>query len=185
VLRSWNIALRNELRVGDTLQFEADVRLAALGYLFAAYSSYVAEAAKPGTPFLLQGKELTDAKNVARMMQGWMTGSWPVTCAPFGVAEPEVVARLEEEYFVAGLDRAVGSFTVIGQVDALLAGEERLSIIRIMTGSPPTKAELDLVPVALEHFRDPAKELMGIDLTDADFVHRTPTVVIKPLAIFR
>ncbi len=184
VVRGWNESVRSQLLVGDTIEFECALRLAPVGLLIAAYVSYVEEASKQGSPLQIQGKELAAAKQQAKLMQSWMTGSWPVYCAPHGVEAPRVVARLEEDYFIADLDRAEGDYTVVGQVDALLEGDDRTSVIRVMTGSPVTRIEMDTSVEALANFVEPAKAL-GVELQDDDFVHRPPTVIIRPLAIYR
>lgn len=184
-LNGWNETVRGELAVGDTIECEADVRLAKIGFLFAAFSSYVEEAGKPGSPMHLPTGELNEARKIAKMMQGWMTGSWPVHIAPLGVDAPMVVARLEEDYLVGPLDRVEGRYTIVGQVDSMLTGDERVSVMRALTGSPPTKAELDITVEALTPFAEPADALLGTTLVEDDIIYRAPTVVMRPLAIFR
>jgi hypothetical protein len=132
----------------------------------------------------LSGKDLTDARQVAKLMQSWMTGAWPVYCSPLGIDDPKVIARLEEDYFNAPLDRVEGRYTVVGQIDAVLTGDDRVSVIRAIPGSPPTKLEVDTTVEALGNFVESAKTL-GVTLEPDEFVHRAPAVVIRPLAIFR
>ncbi|MFH7324498.1 hypothetical protein [Aeromicrobium sp. JJY06] len=185
----WDQSVRDELEVGDTIEFVADVKLSPIFRMFTAYTSFVEGATKPGNVFDLKGKELAEAKGIARMMENWMSGAGgqrtlPVYLAPHGAEEPRILGSLEAPYIVGGLENAEGRFTVIGQVDSLLGPDDKVSAVRILKDSPATPMEIDTMTEAVKHMQEGAEGL-GVFIGDDDITFTSPAVMIRPIAVFR
>jgi hypothetical protein len=185
----WDSEVRNELSVGDTIEFQADVRLSPLHKLLTTFLSYAAGAGTANSPFQVAGKEAAEAKKTARMMEQWIMGregrrNLAVYFLPFGTESPRIVARFDEKYIIGGLDNAEGRFTVIAQVDTLLQQGERESAIRIMREVPPTPKEIETVHEAMLNFVEPAKEL-GVELDETDLAIPYPAVIVRAIAVYK
>jgi hypothetical protein len=185
----WDLDVRNALSVGDTLEFSAELVLSPVHKIFRTYISFAEDAAKPGHVFSLKGAELTEAKNMARMMVGWMGGRdkpthLPMYLRPGGVPEPRVVAAIQDAYLIGKHEEIEGTFTVIGQVAAMLEGEQVESTIRVIRDVPPTQLELGVINEALTNFIEPARE-MGVEIDQSDINITAPAVMLRPIAIFQ
>ena len=80
------------------------------------------------------------------MMTEWMGGRndkprplLPMYARPGGLAEPRIVAGLQEQYLIGSSEEIEGAYTVVGQISALLNGNDTLSTIRIVRNVPPTQ----------------------------------------------
>lgn len=98
------------------------------------------------------------------MMAGWMgerdkPTHLPMYLQPGGVAEPRIVAGLQDAYLVGGHE----------------------SIIRDV---PPTQAEVDVISEALTNFIEPAREL-GVEIDEDDITIRAPAVMLRPIAVYQ
>lgn len=188
-LNNWDLATRNELEVGDTIEFKARISLAPLHLLIRSFLSYATAAKALGSFFQQKGEELKETKATARLFHTLLGGKdaphrLPTYMAPDEIAEPRIVARLEEQYLLDPKEEMGGVYRVIGQVDRLLEGEEEYSAIRIIRDVPPTPLEIKTVLEALANFIDPAKEL-GLELKSDDLSFPAPTVLLRPIAVFR
>jgi hypothetical protein len=186
---TWDDAIRNELAVGDTIEFEADLTLAPLHKIFSAYRGFVDMVNKPGSAFRMTPKELGEAKTASQSISGWLNGPSgqphvAMYMAPYGHRGPLVVARLGGEYLITGLANAEGRFTVIGQVDTLLSGDDQVAAIRLVRDAPPTPLEVETSMNAMRNMIEPARAL-GVDITEEDLTLRAPTVILNPLAIYK
>jgi hypothetical protein len=185
----WDQDVRDALSVGDTLEFSAQLRLSPVHKVFRTFLSFAANAAKPEHVFAQKGMELTETKRTARMMVEWMGGSdrpthLPMYLQPGGVVEPRIVAGLQDSYLVGGHESIEGTFTVIGQVSALLSADEAESPIRVIRDVPPTQAEVDVISEALTNFIEPAREL-GVEIDEDDITIRAPAVMLRPIAVYQ
>lgn len=72
---SWDAQVRDQLVVGDTIEFVADVQLSPLHKLLATFTSFAAEAGTPGSPFQATASELKEYRQAGKMMDTLMTGS--------------------------------------------------------------------------------------------------------------
>jgi hypothetical protein len=185
----WDEGVRSQLSVGDTVEFVAEVRLSPLHQLLTTFTSFAAGAGSPGSSFQLKQSEIAEAKKTARMMENWMQGraggrNLSVYLLPGGVSSPRIMARLTDKYLVGGLDQVEGEFSIVSQVDRLLADGEQESAIRLIRDVPPTPKEIEVMTEAMRHFVEPAREF-GIEISDDDFTFSHPAVVLHPIAIFR
>lgn len=189
ILEGWDHETRDEIGVGHTLMLEGRVSLAPLYQVFSTFISYANEAGNPDSVFKQKAQQLAETKKQARTMLGWMKGSSDsrnvlVNISPFGVDEPRVVARLDEKYLVTGVQAVEGEYTVIGQVESLLAPDDKIPSIRVIRDTPPTSMETETITKALQNMIEPAKEL-GVEITGSDITLEHPTVILHPIAIFR
>ena len=186
---AWDQEVRDSLFVGDTLEFTADLMLSPVHKVLRSYLSFAANAAKPDHAFAQKGGELAETKKMARMMADWMGGRdklthLPMYMQPGGVEHPRILAGLQDAYLIGGRDAIEGTFTVVGQVAALLSGEQAESPIRIIRDVPPTQMEVDTISEALTHFIEPAKDL-GVEIDEDDITIRAPAVVLRPVAVYQ
>lgn len=186
---AWDQDVRDALAVGDTLEFSAQLRLSPVHKVFRTYLAFAVSAAKPDHPFAQKGTELAETKRIARMMVDWMGGRdkpthLPMYVQPGGAAEPRIVAGLQDRYLIGGHESIEGTFTVVGQVAALLSGDEIESPIRIIRDVPPTQSEVDTISEALTTLIEPARA-MGVDIDEDDITIRPPAMMLRPVAIFQ
>lgn len=186
---SWDQEVRDALEVGETVEFIADVTLSPVHQVIATFLSVASLAGKAGSPIQLSAREATEWKKIATMAEQLVSGnkghkSVLTYLLPYGASYPKVLARLEEQYLTRGLEHINARFTVVGQVEAVLGDTENESVIRILRDVPPTPAETTAVSQALTELIEPAKEL-GVELSQEDLNFTSPSIVLRPLAIFR
>lgn len=185
----WDADVRNALTVGDTLRFDADLVLSPIHKVFRTYLSFADSAGRPGTPFSQKGQALAETKQMAKMMTQWIGGTekptnLPMYVRPGGVAEPRIVSILQDQYLIGGHENVEGAFTVIGQVERLLAGDKVVSAIRVIRDVPPTPSEVETINEALAGFIEPAQEI-GVEIDASDITIGAPAVFVRPIAIFQ
>lgn len=185
----WSIDVRNELEVGDTIEFTADLTLTPVHKILRTYLSFAAEAAIPGSLFHQKGEALAETKRVAVLMMSMLGGKdapqhLPVYMAPLGTPEPRILARLDDEYIVSPKEAIEGTYKVIAQVDQILSGEQSLSAIRVVRDVPPTPVEVKTISEALANFKESA-EALGVIINDDDITVPAPAVLVRPIAVFR
>lgn len=188
-LTHWDLATRNDLGVGDTILFTADVEISPIQHNFLTYIAFSKEAAKPSSPLKQSGTDLVATKNVAKMMSDWMGTkseeiSLLVYLAPNGVTDPRIIARLEDQYLVRGTQAVQGRHTIIGQVEELIREGNAIPALRVFKDTPPTMLEIKVIQEGMEGFKESAKTL-GITISDEDINIAHPAVVIHPIAIYR
>jgi hypothetical protein len=186
---AWDDQVRNALSIGDTLEFSAELVLSPVHKLFRTFIAFAESAAQPGSVFSQKGPQLAETKQTARMMIDWMGGRekpthLPMYLKPGGVAEPRILASLQDAYLIGSRDNVEGTFTVVGQVATLLSGDQVESTIRAIRDVPPTQAEVDTINEAMTHFIEPAREL-GVEIDPSDINIPAPAVVLRPIAIFQ
>ncbi len=185
----WNLAVRNALQVGDTIEFPATLTLSPVHKLFRTFVSFADSAGRPGNVLSQKGAELAEMKKIARMMTEWMGGRnetrhLPVYLQPVGASKPRIVAALQERYLMGASEELEGDYTVVGQVTALLAKEETLSTMRVIRDVPPTQLEVRTITDALTNLIEPAKAL-GVQIEPEDITIPAPAVVLHAIAIYR
>lgn len=97
---------------------------------------------------------------------------------------PLLIGVLSDNHFVGDKANIDGEYKVVLQVSSLLHQTETLAAIRAMSDAPRTDAEAAQVTKALDGLVDAASGL-GIAIADADKSFTYPTVVTRPLAIYR
>lgn len=188
-LDNWDEEIREEVGVGDTVQFTARVTLAPLHRVFLTFISFANEAGNPDSALKQSNSEVAGIRKTARMMTGWLRGKSEsrhqlVQIAPFGIEHPRIMAGLDEAFLIAGGQNLEGEFTVIGQIEALLDDEESYPAIRALRDTPPTALEVKVMSEGMKNMIEPAKAL-GVEIDEDDIVFKSPTVILHPIAIFR
>lgn len=186
---SWDLKVRNQIAIGDTIEFEARLNLTPIHLVLRTYINFAEQAATPGSVFQQKGEQLNETKKVARMMQTWLGGKdapahYPVYMSPFETDQPRIIARLDESYMLSPKDGINGVYKVIAQVDEVLREGDELSAIRILRDVPPTLMEIETISEALRNFIEPAKELK-VEITEEDISVPSPAIVVRPIAVFR
>ena len=188
-LNDWNLETREELGVGDTLNFLANISISPLQQIFMTFISFAKQASDPKSPLKQTGAELASTKSTAQMMNDWIqprenSKTYITYMDPFGIKIPRVLGRLDDKYLVRGAERIEGEYTVIGQVETLVTGSASIPAIRIFKESPPTPLEISTTTSALKEFASNAST-QGVLIGDADISFDYPTVIIHPIAIYR
>lgn len=186
---SWGMDVRDALTIGDTLEFSAELVLSPVHKVLRTFLSFAENAGRTDHAFSQKGAELAETKQTARMMIGWMGGRdkpthLPMYLRPGGVAEPRIVAGLQDAYVIGGHENIEGTFTVVGQVTGLLSGDQVESTIRIIRDVPPTQAEVTVINEAMANFIEPGREL-GVEIDLSDITIPAPAVMLRPIAIFQ
>lgn len=186
---TWDREVRDALQVGDTIEFEAELALSPVHKVLRSFIAFSKEAGRQGSPFQQKAQELKETKATARMMASWMGGKdepthLPVYLQPYGIQDPRIIARLEDEYLIGNSESMEGEFKVVAQVSALLEDEEVVSAIRLVRDVPPTQVEIATIQAGLLNLVEPAAEL-GVTFGEEDINVGTPAVVLHPIAIYR
>lgn len=186
--KMWDTDVRNELSIGDTIIFQAELGLSPIHKLFAVYTSY-AESTKTGNIFNIQPKQIPQLEKTARMMEGWISDkdgskSFLTYFQPVGSSQPRIIGRLLDRHLINGLDGIEGKHTVVGQVSSLLESDDTQSVLRLLRNAPPPPKEQETVTEALTYFRG-AGEKLGIDVTPDDISFSAPDVLVHPIAIYK
>lgn len=185
----WNQSVRDSLRVGDTIEFEARLTLTPVHKVFRTFLAFAEQANTPGSVFQQKAQALQETKKTAQQMQVMLGGKGavqhlPVYMAPLEQSAPRMLGRLDEQYMVSPKEGIDGVYRVIAQVDQLLLPGEEISAIRLIRDVPPTPMEISTVSEALTNFIEPASEL-GIGITPTDISVPFPAVLLRPIAVFR
>lgn len=188
-LTGWDPETRNELEVGDTLEVRARIEFAPIHKVFAVYLSYVDNANKPDSFFRVKTAQLAELKKVANQARGLFKGSDGATANlvyiyPLGVERPLLIGVLSDNHFVGDKANIDGDYKVVLQVSTLLRQTDTLAAIRAMSDAPRTEVESAQVTTALDGLVEAAGD-MGVTIGDEDKAFTYPTVVTRPLAIFR
>jgi hypothetical protein len=188
----WDLTVRDDLRVGDTLEFEGRIRLSPLHLLFATFASYAKSASPRSATMKISAGASAEARKTAQAMQELTKGpggsqSSSVYFEPHGASagSPRIVGRVDTQYLLRGLGELDGVFSVVAQVEALLAPGDELPAIRLIRDTPPTPIETKSIRDAFAAFKGSAIEGLGVHVEDGDVTYVYPTVVVRPIAIYR
>ncbi|WP_436837020.1 DUF6414 family protein [Micromonospora tulbaghiae] len=181
----WDMEVRDEVSVGDTLHFSADVSVSPLFKLVTAYSSF----AKAPQQFGLKQQELANIKRTAQMMESWISGSdgsrsVAVYLRANSTGRPRIVARLSSDYLVSGLANIEERYQVVAQVRSILSPRHQESLVRVLKDAPPVPIEVSTVTEAMKHMQEGAAHL-HVPFEDEDLSFTHPDVIVHPIAIFK
>jgi len=188
-LTSWDEQTRNEIGIGDTIEVRARVEFAPVHKVLSVFFAYAQNANKPDSFFKVKTEQLAELRKVATQARGMLKGADGATgnlvyLRPLGESEPLVIASLSDLHFVGDKASIDGEYKVIFQVAALLDPTDYLPAIRAMSDAPRTDAEVTQVGEALSGLVEAASGL-GVTIDDSDKSFTYPTVVARPLAIYR
>ena len=106
------------------------------------------------------------------------------TVAVDGSDGPTIALSFSNEWVIEPVGRWNGTFTIIAQVEEVLAAGETWQTMRITENSPLTPLEQTTLKTAVEAFR-PALKGLGIDLDETPTQISGPAVILHPIAMYR
>lgn len=95
-----------------------------------------------------------------------------------------LVLPIRERFLLVSLDDFAGQTTFVAQVDRILRGTDEVLALRLLRNAPQLPIEREGVLEALPEFVVAINEL-GIPTSIDDFVFKSPTVLLKPVMIFK
>ncbi|HXG40697.1 MAG TPA: hypothetical protein VNJ28_07110 [Candidatus Limnocylindrales bacterium] len=188
----WDLDVRNQLEVGHVVEFRALVRLSPLHLLFATLSAYAGLASPTNPVFKVARSEAVSLRETAKIVDQWLGGSRGnrslsvyIEPVPSGSNSPTIVGRVAEKYLTRELHELDGPFIVVVQIENVLDRNQELAAIRVIRDAPATPIETRSIATALASFQGEVSETMGVPITETDITYRYPTVVCRPIAIYR
>jgi hypothetical protein len=101
-----------------------------------------------------------------------------------GDPDYRLVLPIQESKLRVPLDEFAGSATFIAQVDRILGSDEEILAVRLIRNAPQLPIERDGLLKAFPDLVAGIAEL-GIEATLGEFVLTSPTVILKPIWIFK
>jgi len=174
-----------ELREGLLLELKSNVRVHPLHQMRAAAHGWLRSA--PG--FGLPKADMKEMREIAGFLDALTTSSDDdpsvLTYAhPFTAREHRLLLPLHERFLLVGLDDLPGEATIVAQVARVLASDEEILAVRFMRDAPVLALERQGLSEALPGLLSGFREL-GIDIDQDDVFLRHPTVVLRPICIYR
>ncbi|ROQ06619.1 hypothetical protein EDF54_1582 [Rathayibacter sp. PhB93] len=188
-LTAWDLETRNELEVGDTVEFGATVALSPTQMILKTFVAFADGATDPASPFKQPTAKVAEIKKLVSQVKSLLTGKGGSTklqiyIAPLGVAGPRVIGTLDEAYLVAGADAISGEYTVIAQVESLLATDQNVPSLRMFRDVPPSQMETNLMQTAFMKLLPVGTDL-GVTFDETDLTLTSPDVILTIVAIYR
>jgi hypothetical protein len=184
----WDDSILAEVQAGDTVELKARLQLAPLQTVFRLFLWYVGLAKSQGTMFSVKGEALKDLKQqeqILHMMIGDDEKLGTVALAkPTGDAGPLVVLPMTDQWMIGELGNLSGEYTVVGQVEHVLQGDEEFPALRIIHTAPSTPRELTMLKELIPDFVEPAKAF-GLEVSESDAGIKGPALWLHPIAVFR
>lgn len=103
---------------------------------------------------------------------------------PVGDPGPKVAMTFENQWVVEAISRWNGVFTVVAQVEEVLAAGESWQAMRIIEDAPLTPIEEKTLTDAVAPFRE-GLEALGVVLDENPTKVEGPALVLRPIAVFR
>lgn len=85
---------------------------------------------------------------------------------------------------IGELGHLSGEYTIVGQVDQVLAAGDVYPTLRMMRTAPVTVIELNALREIVGNFSEPAKTF-GLNVSADDATISGPAIWLTPIAIFR
>ncbi|WP_139329626.1 hypothetical protein [Mycobacterium sp. IS-2888] len=184
---NWGQGALDDVTAGDTFEVRAEIQIVPFQILTRMYRWYSKQAARQDSPFFLEGAALKEVKRIARNME-WMMGDDVqgvyAKATPEGDSGPPIFIPLNPNFLIGGLGDLAGTFTLIGQADAILAEGDSLPALRFTREVPPTQLEINALKEAIANFGEPA-ESFGLEWSDNEAELSGPALVARPIAIYR
>lgn len=183
----YDAAVYEQLEEQILLQFRAQVRIHPLHQMISAGRAFLAAAKSFGvTP--------ADLRDVRATVDLFEAMAQPPagdrrTFLIFAETHSEqsdhkLVLPVHERFVRVELDDFAGAATFVAQVDRILGPDEELLALRLIRNAPQLQLEREGIVEALPDLIAAFDEL-GIRTDISDFVLRRPTVVLKPIMIFK
>ncbi|TQL70081.1 hypothetical protein FB381_4007 [Nocardioides albertanoniae] len=183
----WGPDALDGVESGHTIELRAVCRPAPAYTMMHLYRWYADKAKSQGHPMSLKGEELKAVKEGERGFDALFEGNGDqvvLIATPLGEAGPKVAMPIDPQWLIGSLGSLGGEYTIVAQVDRLIAEGDEYPTIRLMQDVAPTPIEVQVMKEALGNFVVPSKEL-GIELSDNEATIPGPAVWLDPIAIFR
>jgi hypothetical protein len=186
----WGPDALDGVRSGDTLELRGVIEAAPLQTLLRLFLWFSDKAKSQGHIFSQKGDELKETKEAERNIRlllgeaGSDEEQLVVLATPLGDDGPRVAMPVKTKWLIGALGRLGGEYTVVAQVDRIIAADEELPAVRLTTDVAATPLEISTLKEALSNFVEPAKEL-GVEITDDEAVIAGPALWLEPIAIYR
>ena len=131
--------------------------------------------------------ELRELREAATMLETILEGGAQLVVfadSPAATLGYRIVVPMLSQHAVNSLDEFTGRATFIGQVERILDSDERLPIVRVIKNAPLIPRERATLVEAMPELVD-IVETLGVDATIDEFILQKPTVVLKPIAIYK
>lgn len=186
----WDSDALEDVQPGDTLEFRGRLEIAPIQTLFRLYLWFASKAKEQGHIFSQNGaelKETKDAERAVKMILGNPSADDDqviVLATPHGNRGPKVAMPVKTQWLIGRFGQFGGEYTVVGQVDRLIAEDEELPALRLTQDVAPTSLEIQTIKEAVANFNDPSAA-MGINISEDDAVIKGPALWLEPIAIYR
>ncbi|WP_124712261.1 DUF6414 family protein [Mycolicibacterium nivoides] len=187
----WGPAALDGVKSGDTVEFRAHLEAAPIQTLLRLYLWFADKAKSQGHFFSQKGEELKTTKETERIISMILAQDQQndedqeiiVEAVPLGDAGPGIAMPIKKKWVIGNLGRFGGEYTVVAQVDRLIASNDELPALRLTHDVAATPLEIDTLKTALDAFKESA-ESFGLDLADAATI-KGPALWLEPIAVFR
>lgn len=186
----WGTDALDDVEVGDTVEFRAQLEVAPLQVLFRSFLWFAAKAAETGNVFTQNGVELKETKSAARNIRMMLGDPGDedeeviVLATPDGDPGPVIAMPLQMKWLIGSLGQFGGQYSVIAQVERVVPAGDELAALRLIRDVPPTPMEISSLREATAHFNEPGAGL-GVTLPDDAVTIAGPALWLDPIAIFR
>lgn len=169
------------------LELMGDIRVHPLHQMITAARSFLLAA----SDFGISAAEIREMRSVVALLEKIAqagddkTRTFLIFAETAGAKDGfRLVIPIHERYLLVPLDDFTGRATFVAQVDRILRSDEELLALRLLRNTPPLALEreglIEALPDLLEGMRE-----MGIEVSRDDLVLRKPTVVLKPICIYK
>lgn len=176
-----------ELEEHMLLEFQADIRVHPLHQAVSAAQAFLNAAPAFGT----SKEEMRGLRETVQLLEaiahpGAARDRTLLVFAEAGAEDSDLklVLPIQTRHLLVDLDDFSGSATFLAQVDRKLSSDEEILAIRLLRNAPQLALEKEGIAEALPDFMSGIQEL-GIDVSEGDFFLRRPTILLKPICIFK
>jgi hypothetical protein len=184
----WSLEILDDVQSGETVEFKATLELAPMQTIFRMYNWFATQARTQGSIFAQKGEELKATKETERVFRALVGEDENlesvVIAKPSGGEGPPVAMQLADRWMIGELGHLSGEYTVVGQVDQILKGDEQYPTLRLIRAAPVTITELKVLREIVGGFAESAKEF-GLKITSEDATITGPAIWLAPIAIYR
>lgn len=178
-----------ELEENMPIEFQADIRIHPLNQLVSVVQGWSEMAANFG----ISKKEAREFTEIARQIEAAFHGRDKRKKTMIIFAETDgqsqeykLVLPIHMDDLMVSLDELSGTATFVAQVDQIVEEDEEILAARVVRNSPVLPAErsmmLEMLP-ALQELQ--GEEGIGLKIDRDDIVLSKPSVLLKPICIYR
>lgn len=177
--------VHDQLEEHMLLELEAKIRIHPLHQVVVAARAWLEAAPKFGTG----RQEIQAIKQTVQVLEAITQSSsgdrtFLVFAETGGDPSYRLVLPVQERYLQVPLDEFVGNATFVAQVDRILSASDEVLAVRLIRNAPQLAMEREGLAKALPDLIAGIDNL-GIAAEEGDFFLKRPTVILKPIVIFK